>query len=240
MPIDSKIIQLFPQKEPTILERFQALEDKSGSLKDKVVVNFIAKENAKSLIINIEKNIDEYVEFYIYFLQYYGDKKSLCDGINKHWPVGPRIFRLAEEVLILESDDIVYNFELTHEQEHFRDVLVEYIFSKDADREVSISYSCAAPQFLFFPRDIPEIDEAKNYLALRIGLMMGPDERAVMVFRYSSDINEKDILNGFIGFEGFLDVIPLDELKAAHETDENGNYDPDPTAIFVNPDIDFS
>ena len=117
--------------------------------------------------------------------------------------------------------------------------LADYIFSIRANRKLTLSLNDGREKQYCFPRTINrnELESAKMCIDIACSWLV--NYGGGCVFRYSSKIKGKDVLNGFYAKDGKIYKCNTKQIQLAYETMPDGSLMPDENVIYQMAPIDI-
>lgn len=227
----------------TITERFRMeMTQHGGQLPRKDVIKFLSMENAKILALmetekfdlDNEKTQKEYLEFFDFFLQLYGEDKEMESIIFENWGGRlPLVLNIGANLMEAQIE-FPYNQDiyLSAQQEKWKESFVDFILGLDADKSLSYfigdtSTENSALQGFLFPKDIPaeDINDARTAIGdwFAYALQLGGG----LVLRIiDNGTAGKDVINGFLFLNGTVRGVSEEEFERGHAMTFGDEYKP--------------
>ncbi len=231
-------MNIIRQEPATIQERFQLkLRRAGGVLPTKQVVDFVIKEEMRAQEViasgHKRKRVDlrrECGEFYELLLQQ-ENAAAIGAQLQAHFGTMPTILRLGMQEAKRWEKKKSNAFEkpatVSDEAARKRDILVDYIFRHDCEKQVSVTAAVNGKietQGLRFPADIREDNSAaaKGVLAQCVDTAM--QHGGGMVIRFIGiGVDGKDVLNGFSIGGDQIEKMSAAELRDIYERNPDGS-----------------
>lgn len=256
-----------PVEGKTVLDRFLATAKEYGeNFSRRTIIQFFSLENARALCFGSatdgypESLMKECYDLLQYFTEHYADDKKLLRLMMENWGQLPLVLRIgmahADELAADDSgeednDENYYGedefpfdreYPLTEEQTRMCRVLVEYVFSKNTQCDISCFIDAYADDgsrlgIINFPKDIPSEDvldareEAESWFSSLLVRGGG------IIIRFKGVGKKgKDIVNGVRFENGSMEALPRKHLEMACSMTPDGRMERDSTADYRMPD----
>lgn len=166
--------------------------------------------------------MDEYVEFYTYFMDNYSDDEELLDWMETNRPEPPLLLHVGsymyEKFFVQEA--LAREDELTREQIEVLNKLIAYVKERDTNRMITIMVADGMKYEVEIEKGMKgdELQERLDFL--RAYLLEFFRENCVMYIQFEDENLGKVIMNGFSSINGTVRKMPINDVKQTLDLQE--------------------